>query len=361
MREPQEGDERDPDESDVVGKREASHEEGAPLPSDSMPDPQADDERATSTLIYDPLAGIRASVAQMQIPLAQMVAADPLAGIRASVAQMQTPLAQMVAADPLAGIRASVAQMQTPLSALLRGLAEQAQNAFPHHLLQQLTKAKRLLAPENLRHLRPTLWPWLLRISAKDGVCLGWAPRAEIVSALLVMRTSQERHQLLLNHRKEVVDDSAESLREVDHPELLQYVKLAEEAAMCIRDNRDAAAQALLGNVLDSCMREHGHNWLTEHFTNAQFLGSGSHKMVSGALATQAQIPFLRPAMLGPYLLVASLKNAFAGSPRQSTFNRHLGAHKAAMGNYRSEFALGALLVTQALLRQIDGHLWAQS
>jgi hypothetical protein len=331
MQEPQEGDEQNSDNSDVVGKLKANYEESAKL------DSQAAKERAMSASIY-----------------------NPLAGVRAAFTRMQPALTHMQAADTLAGVRAALTQMQSPLSAVLRDIAEQAQNAFPRHLLQQLTQAKRLLTPENLRHLRPALWSWLLRISAKDGVCLGWAPRAEIVSALLALRTSQERHQLLLNHRKEVVDDATESLRKVDHPELIEYTKLAEEAAMCIRDNRDAAAQALLGNILDSCMREHGHAWLIEHFTNAQFLGTGSHRMVSGALATQAQIPFLRPAMLGPYLLVTSMKNTFARSPRQSTFNRHLGAHKAAKGNYRSEFALGALLITQALLRQIDGQLWAQ-
>jgi hypothetical protein len=65
--------------------------------------------------------------------------------------------------------------------------------------------------------------------------------------------------------------------------------------------------------------------------------------------------------MLVPSLLAAALKNAFGGATRQQTFNRHLGAHKASADTYRTEFALAALLNTQALLRVLDRYLYANA
>lgn len=50
---------------------------------------------------------------------------------------------------------------------------------------------------------------------------------------------------------------------------------------------------------------------------------------------------------------------AFAKTDRERTFNRHLAAHEASSAAYRIEFALSSLLIVQALLRQIDRHLYA--
>ncbi|MEU8852214.1 hypothetical protein AB0C70_39700 [Streptomyces sp. NPDC048564] len=312
----------------------------------------------------DPLAGVREQLADMVRITGPMAALqthlpkpmpiiDPLAGIRSAGLLPSQAI--------MAGIRAQIAAVD-PLASTLRGLAEQARNAFPSHLLRQTLSARtRLLLPDNLRHVRVQLWPWLLRISAKDGMCLAWAPRAELVDMLVALRTSQARHQVLLDHRKEVLEDVTASLSEVDHPELLVYRELVEEAVDCLVDGRDSAAQALLGNVLDSCMREYGHDWLTDRFANAQFSGMSSHKRLTGALATYDGRSRIRPGMFTAYLLVTALKNTFGPAPRQITFNRHLAAHQAAKGSYCSEFALAASLSVQALLRHLDGYLWTRT
>ncbi|MFF0171225.1 hypothetical protein [Streptomyces prasinus] len=214
--------------------------------------------------------------------------------------------------------------------------------------------------PDNLRDVDAGVWMWLLRISAKDGTCLAWAPRAEIVAELLALRRSEDRQRCLMEHRLEVVEDVEASLKEVDHPDLLDLRELTLQAAACIRDGHDAPAQALLANVLDTVMRAHGHAWLRSYFPQAAFPpnpNTGSHKMIAGAHGTYSGSAQLR--MLGPYLLVNAMKNVFSGVDRQHTLNRHLGAHKASADSYRSEFAFAALLNTQALLRLVDRYLYA--
>lgn len=214
--------------------------------------------------------------------------------------------------------------------------------------------------PDNLRDVDAGMWMWLLRISAKDGTCLAWAPRAEIVAELLTLRRSVDRQRCLMEHRLEVVEDVEASLKEVDHPDLLDLRELTLQAADCIRDGHDAPAQALLANVLDTVMRAHGHAWLRSYFPQAAFPpnpNTGSHKMIAGASGTYLGSAQLR--MLGPYLLVNAMKNVFSGVDRQHTLNRHLGSHKASADSYRSEFAFAALLNTQALLRLVDRYLYA--
>ncbi|MFE2473123.1 hypothetical protein [Streptomyces mirabilis] len=214
--------------------------------------------------------------------------------------------------------------------------------------------------PDNLRDVDVGVWMWLLRISAKDGTCLAWAPRAEIVAELLALRRSEDRQRCLMEHRLEVVEDVQASLKEVDHPDLLDLRELTLQAAACIRDGHDAPAQALLANVLDTVMRAHGHTWLRSYFPQAAFPpnpNTGSHKMIAGAHGTYSGSAQLR--MLGPYLLVNAMKNVFSGVDRQHTLNRHLGSHKASADSYRSEFAFAALLNTQALLRLVDRYLYA--
>ncbi|MFI8787943.1 hypothetical protein [Streptomyces sp. NPDC055105] len=214
--------------------------------------------------------------------------------------------------------------------------------------------------PDNLRDVDAGLWMWLLRISAKDGTCLAWAPRAEIVAELLALRRSEDRQRCMMEHRPEVVEDVETSLKKVDHPDLLDLRELTLQAAACISDGHDAPAQALLANVLDTVMRAHGHTWLRSYFPQAPFPpnpNTGSHKMIAGAHGTYSGSAQLR--MLGPYLLVNAMKNVFSGVDRQHTLNRHLGAHKASSDSYRSEFAFAALLNTQALLRLVDRYLYA--
>ncbi|WP_406500049.1 hypothetical protein OG936_36540 [Streptomyces sp. NBC_00846] len=311
----------------------------------------------------DPLAGVRSQLAEF----ARVT--GPMAAFQAQLPKLAAN-ADLFASIRGAGLLSSQALLSgvqldamTPLASTLHRLAEQARNAFPAQWLgQALTAGTRLLLPDNLSHVRTQIWPWLLRISAKDGMCLAWAPRAEIIDVLMTRQTSQARRQVLLDYRKEVLEDVTASLGEVDHPELLAYRALVEEVVGCLADGRDAAAQALLGNVLDSCMREHGHDWLTDRFASAQFpLNMGSHKRIAGILATHDGNSGVRPGMFTAYLLVTALKNTFGPALRQNTANRHLAAHHAAKGNYRSEFALATLLATQALLRQVDGYLWART
>ncbi len=289
---------------------------------------------------YDPTAGLKAALERMQY--------DPTAGLKAALERMQY--------DPTAGLKAALERIQiNPLAGVLHGIADRALAAYPLPLLEQITRLRRPWLPANLRHLHSTMWPLVFRVSVKDGLCLAWAPRRSIVDTLLHLKTSKERRQLLLDRRQEIVADVMDSLQEVTHPDLATYTDFARQAAGCVQEQKDAAAQALLGNILDSALRAYGRGWFKDHFGGT---GDTPHKLVQASLARQnGHLIAGGSTKLAPYLLALSLKNAFDGHKRQSTFNRNLTVHQVREDVYRPEFALTTLLVAQGLLRQLDGYL----
>lgn len=219
------------------------------------------------------------------------------------------------------------------------------------------------LLPENLQALRTAEWAKLFAICEEDGVCLIWAPRTEHIEGLLALPGRTERQRYLVEHRSEIVDDVLASLDAVDHPELLDLVELARDAADAVRGGHYRPAQALLGNVLDTAMTRHGHTWLRATFPWAQFTsrrkGPGSNTVLTEAHAALPAWGELQMLLVVPALMVSGMLKAFAKTDREQTFNRHLAAHEASTAAYRIEFALSSLLIVQALLRQIDQHLYA--
>ncbi|MEV0535858.1 hypothetical protein [Kitasatospora sp. NPDC050463] len=248
-------------------------------------------------------------------------------------------------------------------SSPLNRIAEEISRTVAKDLFAGFAGVRELIKdwlPDNLTGLDAKQWTWLLRVAAKDGICLAWAPRAEIVDALLALPSTAARRQYLADHRLELVEDVEASLEEVDHPDLLDLRTLTLQAAACIRDGHDAPAQALLGNVLDTLMAAHGRAWLRSYFPQGTFPAdpnTGSHKVIIGVLGAYTGSSQLR--RLSAILLVTAMKNVFLnGVDRQHTFNRHLSAHKASAHTYRTEFAFAALLNTQALLRLVDRYLY---
>ncbi|OKI95053.1 hypothetical protein [Kitasatospora sp. CB01950] len=248
----------------------------------------------------------------------------------------------------------------------LMGIAEEIRRSLTKDLFAGFDRIRDLFKdwlPDNLADLGEEQWAWLLRVAAKDGACFAWAPRAEIVTALLALPSAAARQQYLVDHRQEVVQDVEASLEEVDHPDLEDLRELTLQAAACLRDGHDAPAQALLGNVLDTLMSAHGKAWLRSYFpagTLSLDPGTGSHKVIAGVLGAYTDTTQLR--RLSAILLITAMKNTFLGKvERQHTFNRHLSAHNASAHSYRSEFAFTALLNTQALLRLVDRYLYAST
>ncbi|MEU6310775.1 hypothetical protein [Streptomyces sp. NPDC047014] len=276
-------------------------------------------------------------------------------------------------------LRACLVQMQpvllglsglfdsAPWRTVLADIGERNRLLLASGLLETFSKVGasiKDLLPENLQALRTAEWARLFAICEEDGICLIWAPRTEHIECLLGLSGRTERQQYLVEHRSEIVDDVLASLDAVDHPELFDLLELARDAADAVRGSHYRPAQALLGNILDTAMTRHGHTWLRATFPWAQFTsrrkGPGSNTVLTEARAALPAWGELQMLLVVPALMVSGMMKAFSKTDREQTFNRHLSAHEASTVAYRIEFALSSLLIVQALLRQIDQHLYAE-
>ncbi|MEU5298640.1 hypothetical protein [Streptomyces umbrinus] len=229
--------------------------------------------------------------------------------------------------------------------------------SLPRTLLDQLAAAAALFLPANLSGLGTEDLYTILALGEDDGLSLAWAPRTEIVKALLPLSTRAERYAFLAELRDDVLDDIEDSLQIVTHPELTGMVAILSAATRTARADFSEGAQALAGNVLETAMKRHGNAWIRRSFPQATYTRGGHHWVIDSALDDAGDWGELTLLQFKHYLVLAGMRNAFGPGATQDTFNRHLGAHQASPDTYRPEFVLPALLLAQALLRALNQNL----
>lgn len=119
--------------------------------------------------------------------------------------------------------------------------------SLPRKLLDQLAATAALFLPANLSGLDTEDLFAILEMSEDDGLSLAWAPRTEIVKALLPLDTRTERYALLIERHGDVLDDVDASLQIVTHPELTGMVTMLSAATRTARAGFGEGAQALAG------------------------------------------------------------------------------------------------------------------
>ncbi|MFI1177831.1 hypothetical protein [Streptomyces melanogenes] len=229
--------------------------------------------------------------------------------------------------------------------------------SLTRRLLDQLAATAALFLPANLIGLDSDDLSTVLALSGDDGLSLAWAPRADIVKALLPLGTPPERSALLAGRRADVLDDIDASLKVVTHPELLGMVTILRAAISTARAGFSEGAQALAGNVLETAMKRHGNAWIRNSFPQAAYPLRGHHGTIGSALDDADDWSDLTLLQFKHYLVLAGMRNAFGPATTQDTFNRHNGVHHASPDSYRPEFTLPAVLLAHALLRALDQDL----
>jgi hypothetical protein len=230
--------------------------------------------------------------------------------------------------------------------------------SLPRTLLDQLAAEAALFLPANLAGLDTEDLYAVLDLSQDDGVTLSWAPRTEIVKALLPLPTREQRYALLAEHRDDVLDDVDASLRVITHPELAGMVTILRTATRTARAGFSEGAQALAWNVLETAMKGHGNAWIRRSFPQVTYPPkAGHHGTIGSVLDDTDEWGDLTLLQFKHYLVLAGMRNAFGPGTTQDTFNRHLGAHRASPDSYRPEFTLPAVLLAHALLRALNQDL----
>lgn len=232
----------------------------------------------------------------------------------------------------LAPLQQLVADMVQPIVGDLQRAVEQQ--------LASVLKPLLKLARESL----PPNWPETLRwedgvaLIRETGWALVWAPRSEIVNAL-VDACESERLQMFVDRSADVLDDVDRVAAEARCPERTYLIDCTLELTSAVRAGHHRAAASVLAEILHI---ELGHQTF-----------AAARKALEKDRGDEP-IWKARYVLIGTAILQALDRfDRSAGDPIPDHFNRHAIAHSASSVQYMLANALSGALLVAALLREL--------
>ena len=122
--------------------------------------------------------------------------------------------------------------------------------------LRELAERLKEQLPENWRELETQELLDVVELMKTEGLCLAWAPRTEIVRELANAGSAEQRAEILVRNRTEILDDIEQVLAEIEHPELAAHVKATREAIATYEDEHPNPAQAYAAAAISDLVYE---------------------------------------------------------------------------------------------------------
>jgi hypothetical protein len=218
--------------------------------------------------------------------------------------------------------------------------------------LRKLTERLRRLIPDNLRSLSVDELRQVAEISAAERWALAWAPRADIVHALLAADSAATREKILVERMPEVLHDCEGVLRTVEAPDLIELSDFALQAVGACRAGHEGAAQALATNVLDTAIDKHLGTIL-------QLTASGATRKAKEAFGSQLDdeatlLLWRRIVSCGG---IPPSYDSYVYEERGSWYSRHGTAHCVNANLYSTANALRSILIVTSLLRWMSEEM----
>lgn len=197
--------------------------------------------------------------------------------------------------------------------------------------------------PSNWRDLAFVEIEAVLDLMEESGWALVWIPRGEIVRTL-IETDADAREARLLSVEADVLDDLLFATDGLTRPELTELRDANREAIDSYRDQRLLAAQSLATVVFTTLF----------HQQIAQTFGGGRTR-IEPLDPRDATIANIRLYCVLRVVLVAIVSySPKDGEPIPNKFNRHASTHRLSAAQYTRLNALAALMLSTALLCEID-------
>jgi hypothetical protein len=208
----------------------------------------------------------------------------------------------------------------------------------------QVQEAWRRAKPPNWADLEPSEVTDVIRRVEQTGYCLVWIPRTEILREVLESNPANTA-RILSTRSEEVLDDCLEVLTDVGHDRLTLERDAVAEAIRGFRNGYTLGAQALAASVFTST--------ITVRFQTGKT--SKIKKEMLNEYPEDAGISQLRLRTI--FLAGGRALDDFrpdTGWPIRTEFNRHNTAHRITAEQWTPTNALSAIMLTTALLREIE-------
>lgn len=198
---------------------------------------------------------------------------------------------------------------------------------------------RRLRVPSNWPEEFEERLPALAEIVNADGIPVAWVPRLETLEELLAAPTAADRSRVLLDRRKEILDDCIHALADLDDELVAPYLSVARETLSTCRDGRWEVA-AIAAVVLSHAVVE-SLQWVTD--------GKRARKYHSLRM-DHPQTGLLERATRAPLVLFYEQWNPKSGHPRPTHLTRHVMSHHFSADQVSDRNCIVAVMLMTSLL-----------
>jgi hypothetical protein len=199
--------------------------------------------------------------------------------------------------------------------------------------------------PDNWRDLTFAEIESVLDLMEESGWALVWTPRVNVVRALIVAN-ADDREETLLRFEQDILDDLVAATTGLTSTEGVELAEPNLEAIASYRDERFRASQALSTVVFTTLFHRH----IDVKFVN----GRTSLEPLDPREATIANMRVY--CVLRAVLVAIDTYYGGGGEPIPTRFNRHASMHRLAPEQYTRLNALAALMLTTAILCELDAR-----
>lgn len=286
----------------------------------------------------------RRAIAEAQ----RVVRSQAFANLQPALEQFAEQQRQLLAAA-MPGLQRFMQQFSDVVAELQPGIDQFAEQIRSTLLSLQptfalLAEQLERLVPANLRHRFAEL-DELWEMSVETGIAICWVPRIGLLDDLLAAQTAENRMDVLVARRVEILADCIDVLAAVRTP----GAAACREAISAAADGHHSAAQSLAGNVIDSFVLANVDGHHTARRTRAKDWASGGYTD-DDALRDLFDVIALAP-------IVVAFEKWWPGDDPPETFNRHATAHAAGEDAVYSErFSIVALIAAVSITRHFHDH-----
>jgi hypothetical protein len=183
-------------------------------------------------------------------------------------------------------------------------------------------------------------------IALNDGIPIAWVPRDEILTKLLDVEIAEDRHELLVLHGDDILNECDAVLENRSG----NWANAAREAIDSAQCGNLGAAQSHAANLIDSVLLAEFAD--AEHRRNTRQPRASAESLALRALSLEDTLN-----QLSRHLAVRPMPSAFTqwhpGDPPPTAFNRHATAHCVGHPDVFCEaFCLIAVMLATSLVRQ---------
>jgi len=203
-----------------------------------------------------------------------------------------------------------------------------------------------LILPANWIGLRAGVLEKAQQVMVETGVCLAWAPNAQVIEALVRAPDEATRDKELLRHATLILEDLEAVLAEVESPYLGELKEGLSQAVVAYRAGLPMPAQAMAAAIVTTVLEGH---YGFEHFKNARQSFGEERPEAAGIWSS-------RRASVQWAIRMSILNQQHR--PIHGRFNRHLTAHDLDSGQYDEVNALTGLLLAGGSLRELQEMYW---